>query len=457
MRRLQRRRGESGVNASRERWMDRPIDRPGRNSICAIDTTARTFPPRIGRLAWRPIYRIYGQPVPRTRDDVCSSLLPRFRRDGLDQPSRGHLERVYGPPRRRGLDQVRRRLQGVEAGGGHGISNLRLRPKAEPPWLMFPADDGDTPQHLAMAGVFSLTDGRRRSITLPAPPIQTRVWIGSANGWVVTADGECELHLLNPISGVQRPLPSVTTTGYFDALPITDGGKARFLWNVASFRDTHRHEGYSVLPGTRPFVEMSAEEIQSSRLLKAVPLFDPSSGKYSIMMMHNPQNKLVFAREGDPKWVPLRAQHRYEDVIVYHGRFCTVTMEGLVQTWEHDASTMTFNPKGIAPQHIEPEEDGIPLYFKKYLAKSPDGNLILIWREHYSERCDESDSEDDVSIERDEDEDDYNISCCCEEIEELEPDPTIRFQAFVLDEHPIGSEWREVHDFGGASIFIGCA
>uniref|UniRef100_A0A0D9YCI9 KIB1-4 beta-propeller domain-containing protein n=1 Tax=Oryza glumipatula TaxID=40148 RepID=A0A0D9YCI9_9ORYZ len=167
------------------------------------------------------------------------------------------------------------------------------------------SDDGDTPQHLAVAGVFSLTDGRRRSITLPAPPIQTRVWIGSANGWVVTADGECELHLLNPISGVQRPLPSITTTGYFDALPRTDGGKATFLWNVASFRDTHRHEGYSLLPGTRSFVEMSAEEIQSSRLLKVVPLFDPSSGKYSIMMMHNPQNKLVFAREGDPKWVPL--------------------------------------------------------------------------------------------------------------------------------------------------------
>uniref|UniRef100_A0A0E0JLV2 Uncharacterized protein n=1 Tax=Oryza punctata TaxID=4537 RepID=A0A0E0JLV2_ORYPU len=315
-------------------------------------------------------------------------------------------------------------------------SSLRLRPKAEPPWLMFPAD-GDTPQHLAVADVFSLSDGRRRSITLPAPPIQSRVWIGSANGWVVTADGECELHLLNPISGVQRSLPSITTTGYFDALPRTEGGKAR----RATFLEP---------------VEMSAEDIQSSRLLKAVPLFDPSSGKYSIMMMHNPQNKLVFAREGDPKWVPLRAQYRYEDVIVYHGRFCTVTIEGLVQTWEHDNSTMTFNPKSIAPQLMEPEENGIPLYFKKYLAESPDGNLILIWREHYSERCDESDSDDDVSIEREEDEDDYNISCCCEEIEELEPDPTIRFQVFVLDKHPIGSEWREVHDFGGASIFIGC-
>uniref|UniRef100_A0A0E0N0J2 KIB1-4 beta-propeller domain-containing protein n=1 Tax=Oryza rufipogon TaxID=4529 RepID=A0A0E0N0J2_ORYRU len=139
--------------------------------------------------------------------------------------------------------------------------NLRLHPKPEPPWLMLPAA-GDSPQHLAVADFYSFSDGRRRSITLPSPAIQSRMWIGSAKGWLVTTDDKCGLHLLNPISGTQHSLPSITTTGYFDALPRTDGDEAR----------------------------------------------------------------VVLARGRDAKWMPLQTRHMYEDVIVYRGQFYMVTL-----------------------------------------------------------------------------------------------------------------------------------
>uniref|UniRef100_A0A0D9V3Z6 KIB1-4 beta-propeller domain-containing protein n=1 Tax=Leersia perrieri TaxID=77586 RepID=A0A0D9V3Z6_9ORYZ len=136
--------------------------------------------------------------------------------------------------------------------------------------------------------------------------------------------------------------------------------------------------------------------------------------------------------------MPLQTQYQYDDLIVYRGCFYMVTGDGLEH---HDGTTLT-----------ERDEDGLPL-FRKYLAESPDGKLMLIWREHSSDRCDSSDEDDIVGTNEDDNEDDDNATHNYHY--DPESDPTIRFQAFVLDEHPEESKWREVHNFGGASIFIG--
>ncbi|CAO1948021.1 unnamed protein product [Urochloa humidicola] len=81
------------------------------------------------------------------------------------------------------------------------------RPKPEPPWLMLAGRRTDP----TTAGFFSFQDGRCRVASLPEPAIQSRIWIGSAGGWVVTADDEeCALHLLNPVTGAQLTLPPIT-------------------------------------------------------------------------------------------------------------------------------------------------------------------------------------------------------------------------------------------------------
>ena len=84
----------------------------------------------------------------------------------------------------------------------------------------------------------------------------------------MTADEECSLHLLNPITGAQLPLPCITTMGFFQALPGTASGKATgFLFHKRSFLAVHWPE--------RAFYEQN-NEIPIDRmplcfLRKAVP------------------------------------------------------------------------------------------------------------------------------------------------------------------------------------------
>ncbi|KAM0861772.1 hypothetical protein ACQ4PT_045673 [Festuca glaucescens] len=61
------------------------------------------------------------------------------------------------------------------------------------------------------AELFSLADKKTYKARIPDPPIGERYIVGSSHGWLVTADGRSELHLLNPVTGEQIALPSVIT------------------------------------------------------------------------------------------------------------------------------------------------------------------------------------------------------------------------------------------------------
>ncbi|OEL35938.1 hypothetical protein BAE44_0003044 [Dichanthelium oligosanthes] len=166
------------------------------------------------------------------------------------------------------------------------------------------------------ATFFSFQDGRCRTASLPGPAIQRRIWIGSAHGWLVTADEECALHLLNPVTGAQLPLPSITTMGYFEILPRTESsGTAGFLFHERSFLQVHRPEYKGIEYDKHPH-EIPMGIMPLHYLRKAVPLCDPSSGEYFVVMIHGPYSKLVFARQRDARWVIYTA--------VMHGT-CTMT------------------------------------------------------------------------------------------------------------------------------------
>ncbi|KAF8675757.1 hypothetical protein HU200_047241 [Digitaria exilis] len=302
------------------------------------------------------------------------------------------------------------------------------RPKPEPPWLMLARrrTDRTTASFLSFSD-----DGRIRTAPLPEPAIQSRMWIGSAHGWVVTADEECSLHLLNPVTGAQLQLPCITTMGFFHALPRTENGRAvGFMFHDSAFLVVHRPEERA---SACPPDEIPIDRMPLRFLRKAVPLRNPSgSGEYFVMMIHGPKFKLVFARQRDARWVILPSPCQFDDAILYQGQFYTMTACGALLVWEPDGET--FKSRVAVPEHDEGEEY---VYFKKYLAESLDGDLVLIWREHRSSR-----GEDDSSAS--DDDDDY-----------VEPDPTVRFQVFVLREGCQGSEWKELHDLGGAALFIG--
>jgi hypothetical protein len=61
------------------------------------------------------------------------------------------------------------------------------------------------------ASLYNLVEKKSYTLTLPDPPVRSRHIIGSSYGWIITADERSELHLVNPITGEQIALPSVTT------------------------------------------------------------------------------------------------------------------------------------------------------------------------------------------------------------------------------------------------------
>ncbi|KAM0930901.1 hypothetical protein ACQ4PT_000622 [Festuca glaucescens] len=294
-----------------------------------------------------------------------------------------------------------------------------LRPKHEPPWLMLAGGGTD----LAVA------DFTGRSLPFHRPAQRPRTSHPEAR--MVLPRNECNnafrvLYDSRSLVGLHWPGLDL---GYLPASPC----------------------------------ELAADDFLVGFVRRAVPSWDPVTGEYLVMMIHGPENKLAFARERDAKWVVLPSTDHYNDAILYRGLFYTVTNCGLVQVWEPDGAT--FRPRLVVPEQAGSYELNCYPYLRNYLAETPDGHLMLIWRESSSCRETDSDEEEnhDAPIGNDarmhDDDDGYNSphrsynKHCGETIQRA--DPTIGFQVFVLDECPGGSEWRQMHDLGGATLFIG--
>ncbi|CAO2183314.1 unnamed protein product [Urochloa humidicola] len=129
----------------------------------------------------------------------------------------------------------------------------------------------------------------------------------------------------------------------------------------------------------RPYDKIPIDRMPLRFLRKAVPVRDPSSGEYLVVMIHGPMFKLVFARRRDARWVVLPSPYLFEDVVLHEGRLCSMTACGALLVWEPDGET--FKSRVAVPEHNEGEEY---VYFRKYLAESLDGDLVLIWRERRS-------------------------------------------------------------------------
>uniref|UniRef100_N1R4C8 KIB1-4 beta-propeller domain-containing protein n=1 Tax=Aegilops tauschii TaxID=37682 RepID=N1R4C8_AEGTA len=78
--------------------------------------------------------------------------------------------------------------------------------KPEMPWLLL---RGHT---LETATLFSLSDRCATTVSAPKPALCHHVVLGSSSdGWLVTADDQAKMRLVNPVTGEQRVLPAITT------------------------------------------------------------------------------------------------------------------------------------------------------------------------------------------------------------------------------------------------------
>ncbi|KAM0837777.1 hypothetical protein ACQ4PT_061406 [Festuca glaucescens] len=237
------------------------------------------------------------------------------------------------------------------------LRRLGIYSRPQTPCLLYTTAGGGP----GAAELLSLADKKAYRARLPDPPIGERNIVGSSHGWLVTADARSELHLLNPATGEQVALPSVTTIE--QVTPIFDpaGGLERYDLSL------HGEE-------TQPY---AVDELRGVLYLKAVLSCDPSLGDCTVVLIHNPYRELSFARVGDEKWhriasTPLEPP-RYSDCIFGDGGvlFAMNLLGGIHRyTIEGSRATPETILKDISPF----------VAYNVYLAKTSSGHVLQIWR-----------------------------------------------------------------------------
>ena len=277
---------------------------------------------------------------------------------------------------------------------------------AQPPWLMLPLiptarwlsrrGGGGGDGRFLEARFLSLSDGRAYAIPQPAPPVSERLCVGSSDGWLVTADAASELHLLNPLTGAQVQLPSVTTLPFVDASRDADGRVASYDLRCC-FGDGD-NDGDEVLVPPESFApDRLRYELYEKAILVAPPrrqTTPPGSwGGYAVLLICQPLYRLAIARAGDTKWTLLDMPSRcWVDAVRAasapaadgHQAVYTLDSVGRVEAWDMDvtaAGTTPPPPREIAPPCCcSGRACSMSIPCSKYLVELSPGHLLQVHR-----------------------------------------------------------------------------
>ncbi|XP_072970678.1 probable F-box protein At4g22165 [Typha angustifolia] len=233
---------------------------------------------------------------------------------------------------------------------------------------------GKEKDDVAAAKLYSLSEDKTYTVHLPYPPIRFRTCIGSSHGWLITADDNYDLHLLNPITGSQIELPCLSI---FDHLMPEFGPRREMKYSVGGLRiymeDYPKNE--------RPAM------LCSFLYQKAVLSSSPSEGNdYTVMLIHDPHGSLSFLRAGDNQWTRLPQDgifDQYRDCIYFRSCFYALTMPGAVKIWDLNGPSPVSKIVMPVPQQMMEVVKGFSSsdFQYKYLVHSPQGELLQVWRE----------------------------------------------------------------------------
>uniref|UniRef100_A0A0E0C166 F-box domain-containing protein n=1 Tax=Oryza meridionalis TaxID=40149 RepID=A0A0E0C166_9ORYZ len=204
-------------------------------------------------------------------------------------------------------------------------------------------------------------------------PLRDRYVVGSSHGWLVTADELSELHLLNPITGAQFPLP-----------PLRSLAPVRLLFRKNDLTTFYGHSIRDITPRRPkhnprvPILKYDAAETRYHLYQRAVLSGDPSSQgrKCTVVVIHNPWNLLSFARLGDATWTWLALRPDclgYQDCffdddgLLYAVRSC-----GEIQTIDFNGSAPVVNCICVPLKHAFDRAN--------YIVRAPWGDILLVWR-----------------------------------------------------------------------------
>lgn len=213
------------------------------------------------------------------------------------------------------------------------------------------------------AELLSLADKKSYRVRLPDPPIGERNIVGSSHGWLVTADARSELHLLNPVTGEQLALPSVATIE--QVTPVFDPAGSLERYDLSLYDEE-----------PQPY---ALDELRGFLYLKVVLSCDPSMGHCTVVVIHNPNRDLSFARIGDERWHWIasspREPPRYSDCVFGDdGALYAMNLLGGIHRYAIEGGSPTTRRDVIF-------NDTSPFYlYTVYMAKTSSGDVLQVWR-----------------------------------------------------------------------------
>jgi hypothetical protein len=211
--------------------------------------------------------------------------------------------------------------------------------------------------------LYSLAEKKAYTLTLPDPPVCSSYIIGSSYGWIVTADERSELHIVNPITGDQIALPSVTTIEPVKLIFDDNGAVCCYEYSYDSGEDELSEP---------PDIVDDLSEPRDSLFHKAFLSSDPSTGDYFVVLIHNPLFQLSFARAGDDKWTWLPTGNWYEDCLFNGQLLYACTKVGEIH--EFDLGTPAVTHRIFLDRVKEIYDETI------YIVQSSCGELLQLWR-----------------------------------------------------------------------------
>ncbi|XP_037432051.1 uncharacterized protein LOC119298849 [Triticum dicoccoides] len=214
-----------------------------------------------------------------------------------------------------------------------------------------------------VACLYSLVEKRVYWLTLPEPPLHSRFLIGSSLGLLVTVDERSEMHLVNPITGQQIALPSVTTMQHMK--PICDDSGAVHKYEYS------RHMANQAICPPKIIAPAALREVFHQ---KALVFYDTPTGSYIVVLIHMPFGQLSFARVGDGKWTWLPPHTDYFDCTYKDGLLYAATLMGEIHTFDLSGPAVTMNTIMGVDDDDDFEIQGA------YILQAPWGGLLLVWR-----------------------------------------------------------------------------
>ncbi|TQD85464.1 hypothetical protein C1H46_028987 [Malus baccata] len=217
---------------------------------------------------------------------------------------------------------------------------------SEPPWILLPQytdDDGFR---------FSSVEGKVYS--LKNTPYELRhgnsICLGSSQGWLFFFwnKKQLQLLLLNPVSGIQLPLPRFETFPDIISIQYKTQSAERELCTIKFKTSTH---AINQIQGTESYNVGSAKDLArqiSKVVLCSRPTCSSSNKNIGVLVMYDftdrwlnvyrNSNYLAFCTTTDRRWRKLAKHRMYIDVTSYDNQFYALRQNYYVEVWDFSKS-----------------------------------------------------------------------------------------------------------------------